>query len=158
MEQIVTAVADKLAARDPAHAAGYRSRAAAARQQLVALDATFRTQLSACPRHELVTAHEAFAYLAARYGLQQVGVSGISPEAEPSPGRLARVAEYARAHHVRTIFFGSSVDPKLAQTVASEIGARTAVLDPIEGVRHGDDYLSVMRRNAVALHEGLGCA
>jgi zinc transport system substrate-binding protein len=68
------------------------------------------------------------------------------------------VAKYARAHDVHTIFFGSDVDPKLADTVAREIGARTAILDPVEGVENGDDYLSVMRRNARALHDGLQCA
>jgi len=157
MADIVRAVADRLVSRDAAHAAAYRSREAASLSRLQALDALFATALRSCPRKQIVTAHEAFGYLADRYGLDQVGVSGISPEAEPSPGRIARVAAYARRHDVRTIFFESTIDPKLADTVAREIGARTAVLDPIEGVAHGDDYLSVMRRDAAALHEGLGC-
>ena len=157
MSRVVATLADRLSAVDPSNAAVYRSRADRTRAQLTVLDRLFRQQLAACDRHELVTAHTAFAYLAGRYGLTQVGVTGLDPEGEPSPRRIADVARYAREHDVTTIFFESRVDPKLAQTVAAEIGARTAVLDPVEGVAHGDDYLSVMRRNATALAEGLGC-
>lgn len=157
MSAIVRAVAERLSARDPAHASAYRDRATATLARLRELDATFRTALRSCRQHDIVTAHTAFAYLAGRYGLKQVGVAGISPEAEPSPGRLARVARYARDNGVRTIFFGAAVDPKLAETVAREIGAKTAILDPVEGVAGGDNYLSVMRRNAAVLHAGLGC-
>jgi zinc transport system substrate-binding protein len=158
MSDVVQAIADRLRAADPAHASSYGAREAATLQALSALDATFRRSLQGCRQREVVTAHTAFAYLAARYGLRQVGVAGISPDAEPSPGRIARVARYARQHHLTTVFFGSDVDPKLADTVAREVGARTAILDPVEGVKNGDDYLSVMRRNAAALHDALGCA
>jgi zinc transport system substrate-binding protein len=158
MKAIVDVIAGRLAARDPVHAADYRARAAATDASLSELDALFRRSLQHCARTDIVTSHAAFAYLARRYGLHQVGVAGLSPEGEPAPGRLAEVARFARKHHVTTIFFEALVDPKLAQTVASEVGARTAVLDPLEGIRAGDDYLSVMRRNARALHEALGCA
>jgi zinc transport system substrate-binding protein len=158
MSSIVRAVAAALRRRDPAHATSYTSREAATLDRLRQLDADFRAALGSCAHRELVTAHSAFAYLADRYGLKQVGVAGISPDAEPSPRRLAKVARYAREHGVTTVFFGSAVDPKLADTVAREIGARTAVLDPVEGVARGDDYLSVMRRNAHTLHDGLSCA
>ena len=157
MSAIVRAVADALSRRDRAHATAYADRAASTLDRLKQLDEAFRNALGSCRLREVVTAHSAFAYLADRYGLKQVGVAGISPDAEPSPGRLARVARYAREHHVDTIFFGSDVDPKLADTVAREVGARTAILDPVEGVERGDDYLSVMRRNARALHDGLAC-
>jgi zinc transport system substrate-binding protein len=158
MSAVVRAVADRLRVVDPAHATGYADRETSTLARLTALDATFRAALTGCVQSELVTAHSAFSYLAGRYGLRQVGVAGISPDAEPSPGRIARVARYARQHGVRTVFFGSDVDPKLADTVAREIGARTAILDPVEGVADGDDYLSVMRRNAAALHDGLACS
>jgi zinc transport system substrate-binding protein len=157
MSSVVRAIADRLSTADPAHAASYAQREAATLGRLQGLDVAFRTALTGCRQRDVVTAHTAFAYLAGRYGLRQVGVAGISPDAEPSPGRIARVARYARQHGVRTVFFGSDVDPKLADTVAREIGAATAVLDPVEGVRAGDDYLSVMRRNATALHDGLAC-
>jgi zinc transport system substrate-binding protein len=158
MRAIVDAIEAKLVARDPAHAASYRSRAATTDTALADLDATLRRSLQGCVRKDIVTSHTAFAYLARRYGLRQVGIAGLSPDGEPSPGRLAEVARFAKKSHVTTIFFESLVDPKLAQTVASEVGARTAVLDPVEGVKRGDDYLSVMRRNAAALHDALGCA
>jgi zinc transport system substrate-binding protein len=158
MRAIVGAVADRLAARDATHADAYRARATAVQKELDALDAYLRRSLQRCQRTDIVTSHAAFAYLARRYGLRQVGIAGLSPDAEPTPGRLAEVARFAQTHHVTTIFFESLVDPKLAQTVASEIGARTAVLDPVEGARDGDDYLSIMRRNADALHTALGCA
>lgn len=158
MQAIVRAVAAGLQRRDPVHAASYAARARATIGRLHDLDALFRRALTGCRQRDVVTAHTAFAYLAARYGLAQVGVAGLSPDAEPSPRRIARVAAYARTHDVRTVFFGADVDPKLADTVAREVGARTALLDPVEGVRRGDDYLSVMRRNAAALHDGLSCA
>ena len=157
MEAAATALADRLAEKDSAHAAAYRRRADAVVADLAALDATFRTDLTGCARKEVVTSHSAFGYLASRYGLHQVGITGVSPEEEPSPKKLAEVARYAQAHHVTTIFFESLVDPKVARTVASEIGATTAVLDPVEGVKRGDDYLSVQRRNAAHLRAALGC-
>lgn len=157
METAATALADRLAKRVPTSAAGFRLRAVAVVEELKRLDADFRSSLRGCARTDLVTSHSAFGYLAARYGLVQRGISGLSPDAEPSPRRVAEVARFARERHVTTIFFESLVDPKVARTVANEIGARTAVLDPIEGVRGSDDYVSVQRRNAQALHDALGC-
>ena len=158
MQTIATALGERLAQRDPEHAVGYRSRAAATVGRLAGLDAVFRTSLTGCRTTDLVTSHSAFGYLAGRYGLVQRGISGLNPDTEPTPGRIAAVTLFARQNHVTTIFFESLVDPKVANTVASEVGARTAVLDPVEGVRNGDDYLAVQTRNAAALHLALGCS
>jgi zinc transport system substrate-binding protein len=127
-------------------------------ESLDRLDRDIRAQLTGCRTREVVTSHAAFAYFAQRYGLTQRGITGLSPESEPSPRRLAEIAAYARDHGVRTIFFESLVSPKVAQTVAREVGATTAVLDPLVSVSGCDDYLSVMRRNAATLHRALGCA
>lgn len=157
MEAAADALAARLAEQDSAHAASYRSRAAALKRQLQEVDTVFQADLMGCERHEFVTSHSAFGYLASRYGLTQRGITGVSPDEEPSPKKVAEVAEYAKDHHVTTIFFETLVDPKVAKTVANEIGAKAAVLDPIEGVSGGDDYLSVQRRNAAALKTALGC-
>jgi zinc transport system substrate-binding protein len=148
----------RLAAADPAHAAGYTERAAQVQAELAMLNTEFADGLRTCARHEIVTSHAAFHYLADRYGLTEVGITGISPEAEPSPRRLAEIADTARATGTTTIFFETLVSPKIAETLAREIGARAAVLDPLEGLTtpHAD-YFSVMRDNLAALTLALGC-
>ncbi|HET6484523.1 MAG TPA: metal ABC transporter substrate-binding protein [Actinoplanes sp.] len=155
-------IADRLAERlgqaDPAHAAGYTERARGLRAELAALNTEFTDGLKTCQRRELVTSHTAFAYLANRYDLHQVGITGISPEAEPTPQRLAAVAREARATGTTTIYFETLVSPAVAETLAREVGARTAVLDPLEGlVDQKADYFTVMRQNLTALTAGLGC-
>jgi zinc transport system substrate-binding protein len=138
--------------------------AAAARLvgKLRALDRDYRAGLARCERRELVTSHAAFGYLAARYRLEQIAITGISPEVEPSARDLERVVRKVREHHATTVFFETLVSPRLARTVAREADARVAVLNPIEGLskeelRDGEDYLSVMRANLAALREALGC-
>ncbi len=126
------------------------------------LDGEFRDGLADCDRHEIVTSHEAFAYLAGRYGLRQVAITGLSPEAEPAPRDLLHVVELARRTGATTVFFETLVSPRLANTVAREAGVRTAVLNPIEGLtpaeeQRGEDYFSVMRANLAALQQALGC-
>jgi zinc transport system substrate-binding protein len=148
----------RLGQADPAHAADYTARADALRTGLTELDAEYSAGLRTCARREIVTSHTAFSYLADRYGLDQVGITGLSPEAEPSPHRLAEVAREARATGATTIFFETLVSPKVAETVAREIGAETAVLDPLEGLTDPDaDYFSVMRANLTTLTKALGC-
>jgi zinc transport system substrate-binding protein len=131
--------------------------------RLTALDGEYRRGLAHCQRHEIVTSHEAFGYLADRYGLEQVAITGLSPEAEPEPGKLQDVVDLVRMRGVTTIYFETLVSPRIADTVARETGAKTAVLDPIEGltedeVARGEDYFSLMRTNLRTLREGLGCS
>jgi zinc transport system substrate-binding protein len=155
---IAGALGERLAQADPAHAAGYRERAKSLQNQLQDLDRAYAESLTTCARRELVTSHQAFNYLAHRYGLTQIGITGVSPEAEPSPRKLAKVAAQARATGTTTIFFETLVSPKVADTIAREVGARTAVLDPLEGLTDRNaDYLSVMRANLAALTTALGC-
>ena len=71
---------------------------------MTALDEEFSTGLARCERNVVVTTHEAFGYLAHRYGLEMVGISGLSPDAEPSPARLAEVREVVVDEGVTTIF------------------------------------------------------
>jgi zinc transport system substrate-binding protein len=131
-------------------------------RRLEALDREYRAGLSACRRRDLVTSHEAFGYLADGYRLRQVAISGISPEAEPTPGDFQEVVDVVRQTGATTVFTEPLVSPKLAQTVAAETGAATAVLDPLEGLTPeeesaGDDYFTLMQRNLATLEKGLGC-
>jgi zinc transport system substrate-binding protein len=157
---VATALGERLARLDTANAAGYRSRATQVVARLNALDAEFRTGLRNCPRRDIVTGHSAFGYLAARYGLRQVGVSGLDPEAEPSPRRIADLTGLVRRTGATTVFTETLASPKTAATLAQEAGVRTGVLDPVEGVKPGshDDYFSIMRRDLATLRTALGCS
>lgn len=157
---VVRAVSTRLAEVDPEGADTYAANAEKLTQDLGALDAEFEAGLAGCTNRTLVTSHEAFGYLAQRYDLEQLGISGLSPEAEPDAGRLAEISDFVRAHDVRTIYFETLVSPALAETVATETGAATAVLDPLEGLTDasaGTDYLEVQRANLASLRIGQSC-
>jgi zinc transport system substrate-binding protein len=108
----------------------------------------------------MVVSHDAFGYLAKAFGLTQVGISGLSPEAEPSPARIKDVADIVSKEGVTTIYYETLVDPKVAQTLAEETGATAAKLDPLEGLAADStgDYATVMRENLATLIAGQGCA
>jgi zinc transport system substrate-binding protein len=126
------------------------------------LDREFRHGLVRCDRREIVTSHAAFGYLADAYDLEQIALTGVSPEAEPSPRALEDLAQKVDEEGATTVFFETLVSPRLAETVARETGARTAALNPLEGLTdddltEGQDYFTVMRANLAALREALGC-
>jgi zinc transport system substrate-binding protein len=131
-------------------------------RELAGLDRDYRRGLANCRQRELVTTHAAFGYLASRYRLKQVAITGVEPEAEPGAQSLADLVHRLRRDHVTTVFVEKLVSPRLAETVAREAGATTAVLDPIEGLTkdeaaRGDDYFTLMRRNLATLRSALGC-
>ncbi|MET7399404.1 metal ABC transporter substrate-binding protein [Dactylosporangium sp. NPDC005572] len=154
---IVGKLSERLQQVDGADVSGITTRAAKLQGELQQLDQEYQSGLKTCQRRDIVTSHAAFGYLAARYGLNQVSISGLDPEEEPSPQRVAEVAQLAKEKGVTTIFFEALVSPKLSETVAKEIGAKAAVLDPIEGVEGDATYFSVMRANLTALKDALGC-
>ncbi len=161
--QIGTAIADGLAGLDETNAADYTAAAEAFSADLTDLDAEFTDGLAARHSDAIVTSHAAFGYLADRYGLSQVAISGLSPDQEPDTQRMAEVAEYVQTNAVTTIFFETLVSPDIADTLAAETGAQTAVLNPLEGLTDeqtddGADYFSVMRENLAALQTALGAA
>jgi zinc transport system substrate-binding protein len=158
---ISQAVADELAEVVPDRADAVQDRADELIAEQNALDEEYDSGLAQCERRVFVTSHEAFGYLADRYDLEQVGISGLSPDAEPSPARLAEVQEVVQAEGVTTIFYETLVSPKVAETMAEDLDLATAVLDPIEGLTDDtadEDYLTLMRANLDALRKANGCS
>lgn len=149
----------ELAAVDPENADVYAERADALVESLTELDTQLTEGLAQCTDRVLVTSHEAFGYLAERYGFELVGIAGIDPDSEPSPARLREVSDVVTANGVSTIYLESLVSSKVTDTLASDLGVATAVLDPLEGLTDpGTDYRSVMLTNLETLRAGQGCA
>ncbi|MFC3747844.1 metal ABC transporter substrate-binding protein [Paenibacillus sp. GCM10012306] len=149
-----------LAAAAPEHAEAFKANADAYISKLEALDQEFREATKEVKRKDFITQHAAFGYLAKEYGLTQVPIAGLSPEEEPSAAKMAEIVKFAKTHNVKTIFFETLVSSSVADTIAKEIGAKTAVLNPIEGLTEEDrsnnlDYLGIMRQNLEALKTAL---
>jgi zinc transport system substrate-binding protein len=162
-EQIVEAARSALGQADPTHAQAFGANARHLDAELRGLDADYRSGLADCQRNIIVTSHAAFGYLSDRYGLIQVPITGLSPEAEPTPQHLANLKDLVERQGVTTIFTEELVSPKVAETLAQEVGAATAVLNPLESltpeeIGAGSDYGSVMRENLSTLRAALACA
>ena len=160
--RIVGRVATALSKLAPGSSKTFARNAGRYDRRLRVLDEDFEAGLARCDRREVVTSHEAFGYLADRYGLEELPITGISPEAEPTPARVAELADLVKSEGITTIFTESLVSPKVARALAREAGVRTDVLDPIEGlteqqIASGADYASVMRTNLRTLRRAMGC-
>jgi zinc transport system substrate-binding protein len=160
MVTIGNAIAEKLGAVDPDRAADYTANAKALETELTSLNQAYAAGLQNCERTEFITSHEAFGYLAKRYGLTQIGISGLSPDAEPSPARIAEVQTEAKEHGITTIFYETLASPDVSKSIAGDLGLKTDVLDPVEGITadsRGTDYVAVMKSNLTALTAANGC-
>lgn len=153
------AVAGQLADADPEHAPDFRANAADLRADLEQLDHDYSSGLAQCQRSTVVVSHDAFGYLQ-RYGVDMEAILGLSPDSEPTPADLARLQELIHDDGVTTVFSESIVSAKSADALADATGARSAVLDPVEGLTdrtEDEDYLSLMRANLSSLEEANGC-
>lgn len=124
------------------------------------LDKEYKDGLADTKSKDLITSHEAFGYLCQAYGLNQVGIEGLSPDSEPDASRMNEIIKFAKENNVKTIFFEELVSPKVSETIADEIGAKTAVLNPLEGltddeISAGEDYFSVMESNLKTIEDAL---
>ena len=159
MADVADTVAEELATIDPAHADSYRANAAKLRSDLEALDQEYAAGLTGCARTTVVVSHDAFGYLT-RYGLEFESIAGLSPDAEPTPADLARLQELITSDGITTVFGERLASPKMAQTLADDMGVSMKVLDPIEGLDSDtadQDYLSLMEQNLAALQEANQC-
>ncbi|NBS41604.1 ABC transporter substrate-binding protein, partial [bacterium] len=158
----IALIRDTLMDADPANAKAYAANAAAYTETLAKIDAAYETGLSACKNPTVVTSHAALAYVAKEYGFDVISIAGLSPDEEPSAGRLAEIAAMVKAKKIGYIYFETLVSPKLAQTIAEEVGAQTLVFNPLEGLTEeetaaGKTYVSVMEENLANLKTGMMC-
>lgn len=148
----VQRISDALCKADSKNADYYKQNCAEYIKQLQNLDAQLTEISQKANKKVFVTAHAAFGHLADDYGLKQLSIRGLSPEAEPTPAELQKIVKVMQEQNVEYIFFETLTDPKIAEVLAKEAGAKTAVLDPMEGLneegrKQGLDYIKIMQRN-----------
>ncbi|SPT52483.1 Probable zinc transport system zinc-binding lipoprotein AdcA precursor [Actinomyces bovis] len=146
-----------LAKADPQHASDYEANLKTLTDKLTTIDQSYTTSLGTCERKTIVTSHNAFGYLADRYGLSSTAITGVDPESEPSLADLANVKKVVQETGTTTIFTEELLNPKTAELVAQETGATTAVLSPMESKPEAGDYAAGMEANLSALKTALSC-
>lgn len=156
-----SAILDALIQLDPQHQKDYEKNYEALAAGLDQLDREYRDMMEKAAKKEFAVSHASFSYLAKRYGLTQIAVSGLSPSDEPSPKELQQVVEQVKSHDIDVIFFETLVSNRIANVVKKEAGAEVLVLNPLEGLteqemKQGKDYFSVMRENKENLAKALG--
>jgi zinc transport system substrate-binding protein len=162
MQAHATAVSDALRTEDADNAETYTNNAQQVIDELVRLDEDFANGLATCEQNTIVVSHDAFGYLADRYGFETRSIAGLSPSDDPSAKELAELTELVEEEGITYIFTETLVSARLAETVANETGAQILTLNPLEGltqeqIDNGENYFSVMRQNLDALKTGLAC-
>ncbi len=161
-EKMVDKILSGFQASDSANASYYVANAELLKEDLRGLNADYSAELKNCALNDIVTSHASFGYMASVYNLHQIFIAGLSPDAEPSPKEIGVIAKLAKERGVKYIFFESMVSPKLSETIAAEVGAKTLALNPLEGltitdIRAGKNYFTEMRKNLDNLKIALEC-
>ncbi|MEV5028577.1 metal ABC transporter solute-binding protein, Zn/Mn family [Paenibacillus sp. LPE1-1-1.1] len=153
-------VKNSLIEADAANQADYEKNYAALKTKIESIDADYTAKLAQTTNKDIVTSHQAFGYLARDYGLKQVSIMGLSPDAEPRAQDLLEISKFVKANGVKYIFFEELVSDQLAKTLANEADVETMVLNPLEGLtpdqeKDGETYLTLMERNLQNLVQAL---
>src|SRR4051794_34811495 len=158
MVRIARAVETQLSAVDPRHADDYQASFNSLRTDLDRLRSAYTRGLKHCSLDTVVVSHDAYGYLPTPFTYE--GIDGLSPDAEPSPARLAQLRDLIQTEHLTTVFTEPLGSAAMADTLASSAGVQTAVLDPIEGLTDqtsDQDYLTLMRQDLAALRKANRC-
>ena len=152
----VTSIKNQLVKLYPEKKTDFEKNAKAYLAKLETLDKEYSDTLKAAKQKNFVTQHTAFGYLALDYGLNQMGISGINPDQEPDPSRIAELKHYVEDNDIRYIYFENNNQGKAAKTLADETKVNLEVLNPLESLTKkqmdaGEDYISVMKENLSAL-------
>lgn len=148
-------IASALAKLDPKNAEYYNKNADTYNAKLNTLDNKIRTDLSTCNKKDFIAFHNAFAYFAKEYDLNQHTIIGINPQAEPTAATLQQIIENAKSLDLNIIFTEEAVNPRISEVLANEIGGKVLVLSPIEIPDENKDYISKMEQNLANLKEEL---
>ena len=149
-------IADKLSEQDSANKETYQKNAQNFSAKAHDLTKKYQPIFENADQKTFVTQHTAFSYLAKRFGLNQLGIAGISPDQEPSPRQLTEIQEFVKTYKVKTIFTESNASSKVADTLVKSTGVTLKTLNPLEADPQNDkSYLENLEENLSVLAQEL---
>ncbi len=145
-------ILDALVEVDPSNKDYYENNYNELAKKLDEVNAAYESGLSGIKDKKIVVSHEAYGYICSRYGIEQVGISGLSPDTEPDAKTMAEIVDLVKNDHIKVVFYEELVSPKVAKQIASETGASAESLSPIEGlsaedIQAGQNYFTKMYEN-----------
>jgi zinc transport system substrate-binding protein len=156
------AITEGLVKADPEGKAVYLANSDALVDRLTGLDGLFIEGLGSCSRDTFITSHDSFNYMAARYGVNAVGISGINPESEPSPRALADLSNAISDSGIGYVLVSPIDSERLSDTLARETGVESLPLHTLQNLtsdqkESGETYFSLMEQNLASLVTTLEC-
>ncbi|WP_394237338.1 metal ABC transporter solute-binding protein, Zn/Mn family [Niallia oryzisoli] len=130
------------------------------KEELEELDLSFKTMVENSPNNTFIVAHSAYGYWEDAYGLNQIGISGLSPSDEPSQKSLMEIIKIAETSNINYVLFEQNVENRVAEVIKEEIGADTLTLHNLESlneedIRNNEDYISIMKKNIETIKQVL---
>ena len=162
VKQQVNNIKDGLIKADPQNKENYEQNAIQYNKELDALDMRIKSSLSSCSKDTFVPFHNAFTYLGDRYDLKIMALGGLAPDSEASAAEIAEFVDFVKDNDIKVIFAEELVDPRLAQVIADEAGAKVLLFSPIEALAQDEvgqniTYIDKMEKNLDALKVALEC-
>lgn len=156
----VEAIRDAFCKFDASNADLYTDNAEAYNEKLEELKQKYHNELQDVATRQIVVAHEAFGYLCKENELTQEAIEGLTADSEPDSARMKEIIDFCNQNKIKVIFFEELVSPKVANAIATEVGAKTDVLNPIEGrtaeqEEQGLTYIDLMESNLESLKKAL---
>jgi zinc transport system substrate-binding protein len=131
-------------------------------KKLQNLDQKYKTELQNCRQKTIIAPHDAYIYLAKRYNFQTLSIVGLEPSSEPTIQEITSIIQAIKDQKLKYIFYEKNNTPKFAQTIASETGVQSLILDSIESpdkeqIEKGENYVTIMEKNLENLKIALEC-
>jgi len=162
MEIATHLISDELIKLEPKNKKLYEKNRDIYLQMLKKLEKSYQEHLSSCKLDTVILNHNAIGYLANRYSFHADSLSGLSPEANPTPNDIRRVFSSIKEHGASTIFFESFVNNKMMQTIAKDANVHIDSISPLGNITADEakanaTYEDIMYKNLKKLSKALVC-
>lgn len=129
-------------------------------EKLEALDEKFATTIESGRTNKIIVSHSAYGYWEERYGLEQIGVTGLTSSNEPSQKELGKIVTMAEKEDLNYVIFEQNISSKLTEIIQKEMGAKSLELHNLsvltdKDIEAGEDYFSLMEKNVKTLQTAL---
>jgi zinc transport system substrate-binding protein len=152
--QATLLVRDALIKMDPANQSTYEANAEKYRAEIASLDKDFAAAAAGFHKKTFIGFHEAYAYLATRYGLDEIASLEEADRGGLTPAQVANVKDLIEQKKATVLFAEDELSKQMIENIVKQTGAVTGILLPLEKYQNADDtYVKLMRQNLKVMRD-----